>query len=99
MDTVPVETMAIFKERGKSADALERGLDQAKKVLADLPKVGLDLDAQTEQLEKEGVQKFIEPFGKLLDSVEKKRQAAVNEAKQQQYVTERSTLVEKRSTL
>ena len=82
VDTVPVETMAIFKERGKPADTLEQGLDQAKKVLADLPKVGLDLDAQTEQLEKEGVQKFIEPFGKLLDSVEKKRQAAVDAAKQ-----------------
>ena len=82
VDTVPVETMAIFKEKGQPADTLEQGLDQAKKVLADLPKVGINLDAQTEQLEKEGVQKFIEPFGKLLDSVEKKRQAAVNEAKQ-----------------
>lgn len=82
VNTVPVETMDLFKEKGKPADTLEQGLDQAKKVLADLPKVGIDLDAQTEQLEKEGVQKFIEPFGKLLDSVEKKRQAAVNEAKQ-----------------
>ncbi|AMR26146.1 transaldolase [Hymenobacter psoromatis] len=82
VDTVPVETMAIFKERGKPADTLEQGLDQAKKVLADLPKVGINLDAQTEQLEKEGVQKFIEPFGKLLDSVEKKRQAAAGAAKQ-----------------
>jgi transaldolase len=82
VDTVPVETMAIFKERGKPADTLEQGLDQAKKVLADLPKVGIDLDAQTEHLEKEGVQKFIEPFGKLIDSVEKKRQAAADAAKQ-----------------
>ncbi|WP_223649663.1 transaldolase [Hymenobacter psoromatis] len=82
VDTVPVETMAIFKERGKPADTLEQGLDQAKKVLADLPKVGIDLDAQTEQLEKEGVQKFIEPFGKLIDSVEKKRQTAAGAAKQ-----------------
>ncbi|TFZ65583.1 transaldolase [Hymenobacter sp. UV11] len=82
VDTVPVETMDIFKERGKSADTLEQGLDQAKKVLADLSKVGIDLDAQTEQLEKEGVQKFIEPFGKLIDSVEKKRQAAADAAKQ-----------------
>ena len=82
VNTVPVETMDLFKEKGKPADTLEQGLDQAKKVLADLPKVGIDLNAQTEQLEKEGVQKFNEPFGKLLDSVEKKRRAAVNEAKQ-----------------
>ena len=82
VNTVPVETMDLFKEKGKPADTLEQGLDQAKKVLADLPKVGINLGAQTEELEKEGVQKFIEPFGKLLDSVEKKRQAAVSEAKQ-----------------
>lgn len=82
VNTVPVETMDLFKEKGKPADTLEQGLDQAKKVLADLPKVGISLDAQTEDLEKEGVQKFTEPFGKLLDSVEKKRQAAVNKAKQ-----------------
>ncbi len=82
VDTVPVETMDIFKQRGKPADTLEQGLDQAKKVLADLHEVGINLDAQTEQLEKEGVQKFIEPFGKLIDSVEKKRQAAAGAAKQ-----------------
>ena len=82
VNTVPVETMDLFKEKGKPADTLEQGLNQAKKVLADLPKVGISLDAQTEDLEKEGVQKFTEPFGKLLDSVEKKRQDAVSKAKQ-----------------
>jgi transaldolase len=82
VDTVPVETMDIFKERGKPADRLEQGVELAQAVLRDLPKVGIDLNAQTEQLEKEGVQKFIEPFGKLIDSVEKKRAAAVDAAKQ-----------------
>jgi transaldolase len=42
--------------------------------------VGIDLAAMTQQLEDEGVQKFIEPFGKLIDSVEKKRQQAVEGA-------------------
>ena len=82
VDTVPVETMDIFKERGKPANRLEQGVELAQAVLRDLPKVGIDLNAQTEQLEKEGVQKFIEPFGKLIDSVEKKRAAAVESAKQ-----------------
>ncbi|RYY09445.1 MAG: transaldolase, partial [Cytophagaceae bacterium] len=77
---VPTETMDIFKERGKPADTLETGLELAQAVLRDLPKVGIDLAAMTQQLEDEGVQKFIEPFGKLIDSVEKKRQAAVEKA-------------------
>jgi len=82
VNTIPVETMDIFKAKGQPADRLELDLDKARRVLADLPKVGIDLDAQTAQLEKEGVQKFIEPFGKLIDSVEKKRAAAVDGAKQ-----------------
>jgi transaldolase len=77
VNTIPVETMDIFKQKGQPADRLEQGLDKAQEVLRDLPKVGIDLDAQTAQLEEEGVQKFIEPFGKLIDSVEKKRQQAV----------------------
>jgi transaldolase len=77
VNTIPVETMDIFKQKGQPADRLEQGLDKAQEVLRDLPKVGIDLDAQTEQLEKEGVHKYIEPFGKLIDSVEKKRQQAV----------------------
>jgi transaldolase len=77
VNTIPVETMDIFKQKGQPADRLEQGLDKAQAVLRDLPKVGIDLDAQTAQLEEEGVQKFIEPFGKLIDSVEKKRQQAV----------------------
>ena len=77
VNTIPVETMDIFKQKGQPADHLEEGVDHARQVLADLPKMGIDLNAQTEQLEKEGVQKFIEPFGKLIDSVEKKRKTAV----------------------
>ncbi|MFD1873872.1 transaldolase [Hymenobacter bucti] len=82
VDTVPVETMDIFKERGKSADTLEQDLEKAQQVLRDLPKVGIDLNASTQQLEDEGVQKFIEPFGKLIDSVEKKRKQAVEGAEE-----------------
>jgi transaldolase len=80
VNTIPVETMDIFKEKGKPADRLEQGLDKARQVLADLPKLGIDLNAATQQLEDEGVQKFIEPFGKLIDSVEKKRKQAVEGA-------------------
>ncbi len=82
VNTIPVETMDIFKEKGQPADRLEQGLDKARQVLADLPKLGIDLNAATQQLEDEGVQKFIEPFGKLIDSVEKKRKQAVEGAEE-----------------
>jgi transaldolase len=77
VNTIPVETMDIFKQKGHPADRLEQDLDKAQAVLRDLPKLGLDLNALTQQLEEEGVAKFIEPFGKLIGSVEEKREKAM----------------------
>ncbi len=77
VNTIPVETMDIFKQKGHPADRLEQGLDKAQQVLRDLPKLGLDLNTLTQQLEDEGVAKFIEPFGKLIASVEAKREKAL----------------------
>jgi transaldolase len=76
VNTVPVETMDLYGQKGQPADRLTLGVPEAQAVLARLPELGLDLNALTAQLETEGVQKFIEPFGKLLDSVEQKRLAA-----------------------
>ena len=77
VNTVPVDTMDLFKQKGQPADTLETGVAEARAVLASLPQLGLDLGQLTQQLEDEGVKKFIDPFGKLLDSVEQKRQQAV----------------------
>ncbi|MBW3127761.1 transaldolase [Hymenobacter profundi] len=77
VNTIPVETMDIFKQKGRPAARLEENTDHARQVLADLPKLDLDLDKLTQQLEKEGVQKFKEPFAKMLASVEQKRQQAL----------------------
>jgi transaldolase/transaldolase/glucose-6-phosphate isomerase len=45
---------------------LEDDLAGAERRLAQLPELGIDLAAATQQLEDEGVQKFVEPFEKLM---------------------------------
>jgi len=76
VNTVPVETLDIFREKGQPAARLEEGLDQAREVLRRLPELGINLDEQTNFLEVDGAKKFNEPFGKLMESIEKKRQQA-----------------------
>ena len=44
--------------------------------IAQLPQVGIDLEAVTKQLEEEGIQKFIKPFNSLLQVLEEKRREA-----------------------
>ncbi|MBT9394823.1 hypothetical protein KLP40_16780 [Hymenobacter sp. NST-14] len=46
-------------------------------VLSSLPELDLDLESLTDQLKREGEQKFTEPFGKLLAVLEQKRQEAL----------------------
>jgi len=70
VDTVPLETVEAFRDHGIAANTLEEGLDAATAALARLNDLGIDLDAITQQLEDEGIEKFNKPFEKLLQAIE-----------------------------
>jgi transaldolase len=75
VNTMPNETIAAFADHGKVVkDAVEAGIEEARQVPADLREVGIDPDRVTEQLLREGVQKFIEPFDKLMQTLAEKRE-------------------------
>ena len=80
VNTVPVETLDIFRERGQPAVRLEEGLDKAREVLRRLPELGINLEKQTDFLEVDGAKKFNEPFGKLMASLDTKRRQAQSQS-------------------
>ncbi|MCC6795698.1 MAG: transaldolase [Candidatus Hydrogenedentes bacterium] len=73
VNTMPLETLNAYRDHGKPASRLEQGIGEARDILNELAEIGIDMDAVSEQLEKEGVKKFNEPFDKLLKSLESKR--------------------------
>jgi transaldolase len=75
VNTMPAATAAAFADHGKPGKTLTRGVPAARKVLKDLKTLGIDLKRVTWQLENEGIQKFIEPFEKLVGNIEAKRKA------------------------
>jgi transaldolase/transaldolase/glucose-6-phosphate isomerase len=77
VNTVPVKTLDAYRDHGNPAARLEENAEEAKQVLQQLKEVGIDLDAITQKLEDEGIQKFIKPFDHLLQTIEQKRQEAV----------------------
>ncbi|MBC7922223.1 MAG: bifunctional transaldolase/phosoglucose isomerase [Ferruginibacter sp.] len=79
VNTIPLETLDIFREKGNPAVRLEDNLDQVEMVLKRLPEVGIDLLAMTQQLEIEGAKKFSDPFAKLMAALENKSKAAFAE--------------------
>jgi transaldolase/glucose-6-phosphate isomerase len=77
INTVPLETLDAYRDHGNPAPRLEEETDQARDVLEKLSEVNIDLDKVTQQLEDEGVDKFVQPFDRLLDTLEKERAAAL----------------------
>jgi transaldolase len=75
INTIPMETLEAYRLHGKPQASLEEGVQEAKRVLAALPQVGIDLDALTQQLEDEGVAKFNQAFEQLMTALKEKRAA------------------------
>lgn len=65
VNTVPVETLDAYRDHGEPQSRLELDGDLAKRVLNTLPRLGIDLDHVTQQLEDEGIEKFNKPFDQL----------------------------------
>src|SRR5207248_725781 len=65
VDTVPPATLAAFRERGKVARTLDRDVGAARKQLAELAALGIDLGDVTHELELEGVEAFAKSFDDL----------------------------------
>ena len=84
INTLPQETLKAYRAHGNPEERLEQGLEEARKVLELLPEVDMDIDQVTQQLEKEGVEKFNKPYDRLLDTLAKKRSQALEKKSQAQ---------------
>ena len=69
VDTLPRATLEAFRDHGTAMVALDQGIPDARERLATFAELGFDLDALTRQLEEEGVEKFKQPFAKLLEAL------------------------------
>lgn len=70
VDTMPPATLEAFRDHGNPRITIEDNLGEERAVIARLEEVGISLDEITQQVLDEGVQKFIEPFEKLLNATE-----------------------------
>ncbi|GAB4576257.1 MAG: hypothetical protein Kow0077_31830 [Anaerolineae bacterium] len=73
VNSVPPQTLEAILDHGVAALTVEEGLDEARARLAALAGLGIDLDAVTEELQVEGVQKFAQSFETLMASIAEKR--------------------------
>jgi len=69
VNTIPPVTMQAFLDHGTVNGTVTEGLEGARGELALLAELGIDLDAVTQQLQEEGVEKFVKPFSSLFEAI------------------------------
>ncbi len=74
VNTMPVQTIESFRDHGKVRLSIEENLEEAQAERAALEESGIHYEQVTEQLQAEGVQKFIDSFQKLFQCIERKQQ-------------------------
>jgi transaldolase len=72
INTMPEATMQAFADHGEVSAALTSDVAAADEVLSRAEAEGLDLDAVTLELEREGVRSFCDSYGELLACIEAK---------------------------
>ncbi|MEH3047393.1 transaldolase [Sphingomonas adhaesiva] len=73
VNTMPPKTMDAFRDHGTVAPTLTADVDDARHVLAETERLGLDLDGVTKTLVDEGVASFSKSFDDLLKVIEAKQ--------------------------
>jgi transaldolase/glucose-6-phosphate isomerase len=79
VNTMPLETITAFRDHGRAEERLAEGLDDARSALGQLERIGIDLDRITRRLEDEGVEKFIQPFDRLMETLRAAGEAALRQ--------------------
>lgn len=81
VNTLPDETIEMLAAKGQlRKNSIEEGLDEALKLPDQLKKFDIDLEIVTQQLENEGIRKFIESYNKLIADLAKKRKEIIKES-------------------
>lgn len=75
--TLPLDTIEAYDERGRPAQRLVGTGESGRKTLDALARLGVALDRITARLLEQGIRKFIEPYDRLLESIEAQRAAVL----------------------
>ena len=75
VNTMPPKTMDAFRDRGTVAETLTQDVEGARHVIAEVERLGLDLDGVTGRLVEAGVASFAGAFDDLLGAIAKKQPA------------------------
>jgi transaldolase len=81
VNTLPFETLDAFRDHGEARVTIEEDVQGSERVLTRLEEAGISLKAVTDQVLREGVEKFAEPFDKLIKTIASKQETVAAKAR------------------
>ena len=69
VNTLPPDTIEACADHCDVDNRIETNVDQAYRLIESLPELGIELDQIMDELLEEGIDKFVQPFDKLMDSL------------------------------
>lgn len=73
INTITLETLNAFRDHGRPENRIEDDMDKASKVLKNLKDGNIDIDAITQKLEEEGIEKFNNAYDEIIGAIKKKK--------------------------
>ena len=80
VNTLPQATLESFRDHGLVRPSLEEGVEECRDIMAGLEELGISMTEVTNQLQKDAVRLFVEPFDSLLQAIENQLEAALKRA-------------------
>ena len=80
VNTMPEETIEAIMDHAEVRPTLEEDVEEAAETFRRIREAGLDYEDVTYTLEKEGVQKFVDPFHETLKEVESKGRRLIRQS-------------------
>ena len=78
VNTMPLSTLAAFRDHGVVRATLEEDLEAARRTFFQLQELGIDMDAVTLELQEAGVKLFADACDRLTASIRSKQQAVLS---------------------
>lgn len=74
VNTMPLETIDAFRDHGVvDCQAVTKGIEEADRQMKDLERAGISMAAVTDELIREGVEKFCKALHSLLETIEQRQ--------------------------
>ncbi len=77
VNTLPLDTIEAYREMGRPAERVTGSLLDAQITMSRFREAGFDIEEVANELERQAIQKFVEPFDKLLAAINAKRESLV----------------------